>query len=188
MTRLLVLGALLASSSVLHAQSLGELAKKAQEQRDAPDTKQAAKIYTNKDLKEEPATPFVSSDPLPPPASSSSVPAPAAAIPTTPPPTDYRQVSMKDEAYWKGRRADVQAKIDTDTITLAAMVSRVNSLSSDFNNTRSLTQRMVLRREREEAATEATRLRAAVAADKRAIATLEEEARRIGVPAGWLRP
>jgi len=49
-------------------------------------------------------------------------------------------------------------------------------------------ERVVVRRERETAATKVTRLKAAVFTDQRAIATAEEEARRANVPAGWLRP
>lgn len=167
------------SSSVVHAQSLGDIAKKTADEH----ADKAVKVYTNADLKVEPA-PFV-------PAHSDPAPSAGPSVPATPPPSsiaDYRQSSMKDEAYWKGRMRDAQAVLDGDQIHLDAMIGRVNSLSSDFNNSRSVTQRIVLRKEREDAATEATRLKAAVRTDRKALVTLEEEARRVGVPAGWLRP
>ena len=188
MHRLVLLAAFVASSGFFaHAQSLGEIAKKAAEQREEKKDSEPTKVYTNKDLKEEPPSPIT-------PASStmtSSAPSTSAsptAAPAVPPPADYRQVSMKDEAYWKGRMQAAQSALDTDSIHHAAMVARVHSLSADFNDSRSISQRGVLRQEREQAETEVTRLKAAVEADHKAIVTIEEEARRIGVPAGWLRP
>ena len=101
---------------------------------------------------------------------------------------DYRRDALKDEAYWKARMQQLQAALDTDAIHLTAMVDRVASLTADFNASQSVSQRAVLRREREAAATEVTRLKAAVAADRTATVTAQEEARRADVPAGWLRP
>jgi hypothetical protein len=83
---------------------------------------------------------------------------------------------------------DLQSALDTDQIRLAAMESRVASLSADLNLSEIVTERLVLRREHEEAATEVARLKAAVLADAKAISTVEEEARRASVPPGWLRP
>lgn len=180
---------LLAIASAVSAQSLGEIAKKADEQR-ISDKPKAVKVYTNKDLKPDPLS-FPPTDSAPAPTSPVAPPSAPSTTPpssTIPPPADYRQVSMKDEAYWKGRVRDAQSLLDSDQIHLAAMNGRVDSLSADFNGSRSISQRAVLRREREEAATEATRLRAAVVADRKAIVTIEEEARKIGVPTGWLRP
>ncbi len=95
---------------------------------------------------------------------------------------------MKDEAHWKGRMQAAQSALDTDQIHLDAMTARVHSLSADFDASHSISERAVLRQNREEAETEVTHLKAAVKADHKAIVTIEEEARRIGVPAGWLRP
>jgi hypothetical protein len=183
--------ALFASISMvtIHAQSLADVAKKTEEERAATATeknsgkaatKPTTKVYTNKDLKDAPAPASVES--------SSSAPIAATAEPSeTERSAEYRKVAKKDEAYWKGRLRDLLATQDADTIHLAAMGSRVASLTADFDNSDSISQRAVIRGEREVAATEVTRLKAAVLTDKHAIATLEEEARRANVPAGWLR-
>ena len=178
MHRLIVLTALVVSSGfTAHAQSLGDIAKKAAEQREQKkDSQPTTRVYTNKDLKEEPPSSFT-------PPSASVTPASA-----PPPPADYREVSMKDEAHWKGRMQAAQSALDTDQIHLDAMTARVHSLSADFDASHSISERAVLRQNRAEAETEVTHLKAAVKADHKAIVTIEEEARRIGVPAGWLRP
>ena len=126
MHRLVLLAAFVASSAFFaHAQSLGEIAKKAAEQREDKKDSQPTKVYTNKDLKEEPPSPIT-------PASStvtSSAPSTSAsptAAPAVPPPADYRQVSMKDEAYWKGRMQAAQSALDTDSIHHAAMATTKN--------------------------------------------------------------
>ena len=82
----------------------------------------------------------------------------------------------------------LQSALDTDQIRLLAMEGRVASLTADFSRTDSVSDRLVLRRERDGALTEVARLKTAVVADMKAINAAEEEARRAGVPPGWLRP
>ncbi len=63
----------------------------------------------------------------------------------------------------------------------------VNALSTDFVNRDDPAQRAAIERDRQKALAELTRLKQAVVDGKKAIATLEEDARRAGVPPGWLR-
>lgn len=180
---------MLGLSQTLAAQSLADVAKKTEEERTAAKGT-PARTYTNKDLKNGPApgTPPSATTPALTIAADTAAAPVKAELDEEARAAEYRQIARKDEAYWKARMRDLQSTLDTDQIRLTAMESRVASLSADFNRTESAPQRVVLRREREEAATELARLKGAVLADAKAISTAEEEARRANVPPGWLRP
>lgn len=166
-------------SSAARAQSLADVAKKTAEQRKDQDASRAPKVYSNKDLKDAPGVTVAGTTTPPPPIAVEDEAARQA---------DYKVIAKKDEAYWKARMQALQEAIETDELQLAAMAARVRTLTADLNNSLTVSERTVLRREREEAATEATRLRAVVLADRRNITRAEEEARRANVPPGWLRP
>ena len=68
-----------------------------------------------------------------------------------------------------------------------AIQTRINALSTDFVNRDDPAQRTVIERDRQKAVAELTRLKQAIVDGKKGIANLEEEARRAGVPPGWLR-
>ena len=67
------------------------------------------------------------------------------------------------------------------------MQSRINALTTDFVNRDDPAQRAGLERDRQKAVGELSRLKQQVEDGRKAIADLEEEARRAGVPPGWLR-
>ena len=67
------------------------------------------------------------------------------------------------------------------------MQTRINALNTDFVNRDDPIQKGAVERDRQKAIAEQNKLKADVAADKKAIADLEEEARRAGIPPGWLR-
>ena len=164
-------------SAPLRAQSLADVAKKEEERRKklpAP-----AKVYTNKDLTAVPA-----GTPVSPPATGTEPPAVAAA-PTDTPKEDKGPV--KDQAYWSGRRKALQDKLDRDQSFLLALQTRVNSLAADFVNRDDPAQRAVIERERLKAVADLARLQQEITNGKKALADLDEEARRAGVPPGWLR-
>ena len=165
-------------STPLRAQSLAEVAKKEEERRKhvtAP-----AKVYTNKDLTAVPG-----GTPAPPPAASAQPPAGASAAAEAPAKQDKGPV--KDQAYWSGRRKALQDKLDRDESFLLALQTRINSLAADFVNRDDPAQRAVIERDRLKAIADLGRLRQEIAAGKTALSDLEEEARRAGVPPGWLR-
>jgi len=68
-----------------------------------------------------------------------------------------------------------------------AIQTRVNALSTDFVNRDDPIQRAGIERDRQKAMAEMDRLKKSVEDTKKGIADLEEEARRAGVPPGWLR-
>jgi hypothetical protein len=170
----------------LFAQGLGDVAKKEEERRKgiaAP-----AKVYTNKDLAAVPESLTV---PAPPPSPGATPSAPDA---STAPDQDKAKEkdpkdkgSAKDQAYWAGRRKTLQDQLDRDTTLADALQTRVNALSADFVNRDDPAQRGVIARNRDKAAAELTQLKQQVIKDQKALTDLDEEARRAGVPPGWLR-
>jgi hypothetical protein len=93
----------------------------------------------------------------------------------------------KDKTYWSGRLKKLQDQLDQNQTLVDAMQTRINALSTDFVNRDDPAQRSVIERDRQRALSELTRLKQAVVDGKKAITDLEEEARRAGVPPGWLR-
>jgi hypothetical protein len=94
---------------------------------------------------------------------------------------------VKDEAYWSGRMRDLRAQLERDQTFMDALQSRINALTTDYVNRDDPAQRRQIGIDREKALSELDRVRKAVEDDTRAIPALEDEARRAGVPAGWLR-
>ena len=93
----------------------------------------------------------------------------------------------KDKAYWSGRLKKLQDQLGQNQMLVDAMQARINALNTDFVNRDDPAQRSVIERDRQRALSELTRLKQAVVDGKKAVADLEEEARRAGVPPGWLR-
>jgi hypothetical protein len=168
----------------LEGQSLADVAKKEEERRKT--VAQPAKVYTNKDLA-----------PTPPPAT----PPPDTATPAAARPEAVKDNKespkgaqaagekpvVKDQSYWGDRRKSLTAQIDRDQTLADALQSRINALTTDFVNRADPAQRAVIERDRQKALAELAGLKKQIEDDKKAIAGFEEEARRAGVPPGWLR-
>ena len=69
----------------------------------------------------------------------------------------------------------------------AALQSQVNGLTTDFVNRDDPYQRAQVGEERQKALAEMERVKAEIQLGKRQIDDIEEEARKAGVPPGWLR-
>ena len=67
------------------------------------------------------------------------------------------------------------------------MQSHVNALQTDVVNRDDPAQQAALRQRLTAALAELERLTAQIAADRQAILDIEDEARRLNVPAGWIR-
>jgi hypothetical protein len=166
------------------AQSLADVAKKEADRRKS--VPEPAKVYTNKDLSPVPA-----GSPPPPPADASAKTADAdkdkkaddkaetAEKPAKPP--------VKDQAYWSGRLKALQDKLARDKDYADAMQTRINALTTDFVNRDDPAQRSVIEQNRLKSIDELARLKKSVQDTQKAIDDLLEEARRAGVPPGWLR-
>ena len=68
-----------------------------------------------------------------------------------------------------------------------ALQSQINALYTEFVNMSDPAQRAVIEQKRLAAIAEQDRVKADVARHTKAIAAIEDEARRANVPAGWLR-
>lgn len=170
-------------SYLVEAQVLGDVAH--QEEVRRKDIKAPAKVYTNKDLG---AVPESSSGTLSAPGPSPAVSSDTAKASDS---SDSKDKDAKDpkknEAYWSGRKKDLKSKLDTDQTLADALQTRINALNTDFVNRDDPVQRANIDRDRQKAAAELDRLKKSVADGKKALSDLDEEARKAGVPAGWLR-
>lgn len=175
----------------LRGQSLADVAREEEARR--KDIKQPSKVYTNKDLVA-----------VPPP---SAPPPAAAAAPAAPADKDKDAGSgaakdgkagegagaaastdkPRDQAYWSGRMKALLTQLDQDELFLQALQSRINALTADFSSRDDPAQRGVIGRDRQKAVEELDRVQKRVVATRKAIADLQEEARRASVPPGWLR-
>jgi hypothetical protein len=63
----------------------------------------------------------------------------------------------------------------------------LNALNADFVNADDPARRSAIEQDRQRAATELERVKKEVADQTKALAAIEEEARRAKVPPGWLR-
>jgi hypothetical protein len=184
------IAAVLLWAATAQAQSLADLARKEEERRKSvPDT---GKVYTNKDLNAVPPSS------TPPPPASSGAPAADAGKQKD---ADEKEKDAngkdaakdgvkgvaKDKAYWAGRLKTLQDQADQNQTYADAMQTRINALATDFVSRDDPAQRSVIERDRQKAMAELGRLKQAIVDGKKAVANLEEEARRAGVPPGWLR-
>jgi hypothetical protein len=174
--------ALLSWPSLVRAQSLGDVARTEEARRKL--VKQPAKVYTNDDLKRGggDSTPEPTAQPA-----ASTKPAGASGSVTPKPGEPAADGSKKDEKYWKDRITSTRDALAHDKVLIDALQSRVNALMTDFVNTSDPAQRAVIEGNRRTALAELDRLNKDVDTQTKAIAAIEEEARKASVPAGWLR-
>ena len=187
-TLVFVSGCFLVSATASFAQSLADVARKEEERRKTQPT--ATKVYTNKDLGDVPPATM----PTPAPATGGSTTTPTAAGSSGSTAAKDDQKDTKDDksgargqTYWSGRMKSAQEVLDRDSTFADALQSRIAALTTDFVNRDDPAQRSTIDRDRQKAIAELERLKKKVIEDKKAISDLEEEARRAGVPPGWLR-
>jgi hypothetical protein len=93
----------------------------------------------------------------------------------------------KDEKYWRDRMTQARQALDRDRMLVEAMQGRINSLTTDFVNRDDPAQRAVVEQNKQKSLAELDRLRKQVVADQEAIAEIQKDAHRQGVPPGWIR-
>ena len=156
--------------------SLVELAQKEQERRKALKGASTGKVYSDKDLPKT-GTPAVASS-LPP-----ATPTP---IPDEKPP-EAKPTDQKDETWWKTRMLQAREAQRRSEMFAEALQSRINGLTTDVVNRDDPYQRARLADDRQKALAELQRVTGEIEQAKKDIVDLEEEARKAGVPPGWLR-
>jgi len=169
------------------AQSLAEVARKEQERRQA--IKETAKVLTNKDLG---AVPAVASPPA-----ATSAPAADGAKPAETGNDGAKTDSAKgdaaktdpakNQAYWSGLWKELQARIARNETFAVALQSLVNAKQTEYDNAGDGVRQNAIAAERQKAIDDLNRLKKEIEDDKKATTTLQEDARRAGVPPGWLR-
>ena len=170
------------------AQSLADVARQEESRRKG--IKQPTKVMTNRDLGNVPP-----STPSPAPTAKGAQDAATGTVADkdsdaardVPDSGKATGEPAKGQAYWSGRMKDLQAQVDRDQTLADALQSRVNALLTDFVSRSDPAQRSTIERDRQKALGELEGVRQSLQKNKKAIADLQEEARRAGVPAGWLR-
>jgi len=177
-----VIAALLVPSMAA-TQSLADVARVEEARRKA--AKAPAKVYTNDDLRRN-----GEAAPTPPPVAGGK-PETAAATSSgsgaSKSPAAAQDSSGKDEKYWRGRMSEARSAVQRSQAFHDALQSQINGLNTEFVNMDDPAQRAVVEKKRLDALAEQARVKSEMAAHTKAIADIEDEARRAGVPAGWLR-
>lgn len=178
MTRTLTVVWMLSLVGALHAQSLADAAKKAEEKRGATAGQTSkTKVYTKKDVEALP--PEVVTAPA---RATNTDPSPAA---SPEPESVDKPEPAKDEAYWKSRALPLRAQLDRDRSKLSSVRADLRNLEvymvpTQWNWT-------VYGQDWQRLTNEVSTWEAAVRDDEKRIADLEEEARVSGALPGWLR-
>jgi hypothetical protein len=97
------------------------------------------------------------------------------------------QGTKRDEKWWHDQMAQARQALDRDRMMAEAMQGRINSLTTDFVNRDDPAQRAVVETNRQKALAELDRLQKQIVADEKAIAGIQQDAHRQGVPPGWIR-
>jgi len=188
LSRGLAAGVLMTVAVPVCAQTLGDLAKREQERRKTAPP--AAKTYTNEDLKRLPPMAEGSSKP----ADKATAKAEDAAKPGDPvKPTEIKPDASKpaepakDERFWRSRIMAAREELRRNEVFRDALQTQINSLSADFAGRDDPFQRAKLADDRQKALAELARVNSEIDTSTKSIAEIEEEARRAGVPPGWLR-
>lgn len=168
--------------------TLVDVAKAEEERRKS--VRKPAKVYTNNDLKPDHGT----VRPATPPPAAAATPAtpgnvtPGAPVVNLPGGTGAAPPPTGDQAFWSGRITAARAALERSRLFAEALQSRINALTTDFVNRDDPAQRAVIEADRKSALAELDRVRKEIETQQKEIAAIEDEARRAGVPAGWLRP
>lgn len=93
----------------------------------------------------------------------------------------------KDEAWWRARMVAARGALERDKLLLTALENRVATLTRDVANRDNPAQRALLISERIRALEELELMRKQLVADAEAITAIEDDAKRQGVPPGWIR-
>ena len=195
MKRLIVITVtlLVASSGAAIAQtttptiSLADVARAEEARRKT--TKKATRVLTNSNLNAR--GPGLGASPrrhLPPRAPPTPL---RACLPTNIPggkPAPVDPAAMKDQAYWAGRMSKARTDLSRTQMFADSLQTKINSLQTDFVNRDNRVEREKIKQDLNTALAELERLKKEIDAQTKAIAAIEDEARRANVPSGWLRP
>lgn len=112
-------------------------------------------------------------------------PAVVAAAPAEP--DKSRSEPVKDAVWWQKRITTAREAVARDRLLVAALESRVNALANDIASRDDPEHRALLITARQQALAELDRLKAHIDDGVAAIGAIQDEARKAGVPPGWIR-
>jgi hypothetical protein len=177
--------ALLLLTTVASAQSLADVARQEESRRKA--VAHSGKVYTNDTLKSDPADAGAAKPAASQPASSDTTAKPADKKPDEAKKADDEKAVKGDEATWKKRIQTERDALARSQTFADALQSRINALTTDFVNRDDPAQRSKVADDRQKALDELERVKKDIQSHTKAIADIQEEGRKAGVPAGWLR-
>jgi hypothetical protein len=188
-------------AAAVSAQSLGELARREEARRKA--IKAAAKVYTNDNVRSEPAprgtTPAAGAPAAAAPGTPATPPTPSGVDPAaagaagadkanaTPGAQTPAADAKPDEKAWRARVQAARDALARAQTFAEALQSRINALSADFAARDDPAQRATVSTDRQKALAELDRVKGEIEQHTKAIAAIQDEARKAGVPPGWVR-
>lgn len=190
------------AASAARAQSLAELARQEEARRQAVSV--PARAFTNKDVPAV-ATPAPAAAPTPTapdtpaqPEAQAAAPAAGAAVETEPtppaaPPQEPAPAAAppssdaSDEAHWRTLHAEARARLERTEATLRVFEQQYEALAARFVALGDASQRAQVIADMEKAQSEIGRLQQEYVAQSQQLTAVEEQARRAGVPPGWIR-
>jgi hypothetical protein len=164
--------------------SLADLARQEAARRKA--IKDTKKVITTKDMPESarrPATAAPSGDVS---GAPQSAPAMGDQKPAAGAPGDAAAADGNGEAAWRARMTQAREGLRRNEVFLDALQMRVNGLTQDYDRHNPF-ERNTIGEARKKALEEIERVKADIELSKKQIADIEEDARKAGVPPGWLR-
>jgi hypothetical protein len=170
-------------------QSLAETARQEEARRKA--IKKPGKVYTNGSLRSAPGEVIPTpagpkrDDGAAPPATDEGQP--GGQPPTPPAAAEPAEDPRGSREAWKQKFDLATQDRDNNALMIEALQSRINALLTDFTARDDPAQRAVIAADRQKALEEFERRRKLQVELEKALADVEEAARRAGVPPGWLR-
>jgi hypothetical protein len=178
-----------AGSAQAGAQSLADVAAREEARRKT--ITRPGKVFTNESLGEVTAPPApVTAAPAAPAATPGNAPAetPAAAPPSPGTGTETpTPAPAQDEAAWRDRVAAARDGAARAQAFADALQSQINALNTDFAARDDPAQRAQISTNRQKALAELDRVKEEIAQFQKQLTDIQEEARRAGIPAGWVR-
>jgi hypothetical protein len=182
----LIAASLLAVAVPVSAQSLGEIAKKEAERRKT--LPPAVKTYTNEDLKKlSPWAGDTGAKPAEGAKAGDAAKPGGAAKPSEVKDATLPPEAAKDEKYWRGRISAVKEDIRRNEAFRDALQVKIDALAADFSSRDDPAARAKIADDRQKALVELARLNTDIEKANKQIPEIEDEARKAGVPPGWLR-
>lgn len=183
----LLITILLAAATPAAAQNLADVARAEEARRRA--VKGEVKVYTNENLRgaDGGAPPAPQPVPAAPAAAAPGTAAKPAAPGTNKPAAPSAAESLKDEKFWRDRLTAARDALKRSQTFADALQAQINGLYTEFVNMSDPAQRALIEQKRLAAIAEQDRVKADIGKHTKALADIEDEARKANVPAGWLR-